>query len=100
MNILITGGNGYIGKKLYSFLSQKYEVLSINRSHFNLTNSKDTKNWFDNKNFDLVIHTAIVGGSRLREDDDSVYINNTNMFENLEHNKHHFSKLISFGSGA
>lgn len=100
MNILITGGNGYIGKKLYSCLSHKYEVLSINRSHFNLTNSKDTKNWFDNKNFDLVIHTAIVGGSRLKEDDDSVYINNINMFDNLEQNRHRFNKLISFGSGA
>lgn len=100
LKILITGGNGYIAKKLYSYLSQKYDVLSINRSHFNLTNLKDTKNWFIDKNFDLVIHTAIVGGSRLREDDDSVYINNINMFDNLEQNRHRFNKLISFGSGA
>jgi nucleoside-diphosphate-sugar epimerase len=100
LKILITGGNGYIAKKIQDSLAQKYNILTINRSHFDLTNSKNTKNWFSDKNFDLVIHTAIVGGSRLGEDDDSVYINNTNMFDNLEQNKNHFNKLISFGSGA
>lgn len=100
MNILITGGNGYIAKKLYPFLSQKYNVLSINRSYFNLTNSDETKKWFRDKKFDLVIHTAIVGGSRLKEEYDSVYIDNVNMIDNLIHNKHCFNKLISFGSGA
>ena len=38
MNILITGGNGYIAKSLHNALKDKYNVLSVSRDNFDLTN--------------------------------------------------------------
>ena len=75
MNILITGGNGYIAKSLTLGLGD-YNITSITRNDFDLTNRSSTDAWFKEKYFDVVIHTAIEGGSRLKQDDSSVFYNN------------------------
>jgi nucleoside-diphosphate-sugar epimerase len=100
MKILITGGNGYVAKSLYHALSNKYDVVSITRKDFDLTNRQLTDQWFQNKHFDVVIHTAIKGGSRLTEDSGEVFYQNLKMFYNLFYNKDKFDKFIHFGSGA
>ena len=100
MNVLITGGNGYIAKSLYHILNGVYNVTSITRNNFDLTDYSKTCSWFEGKSFDAVIHTAINGGSRLQQDDQTMFDKNMSMFTNLVSNKHCFSKLISFGSGA
>lgn len=97
--ILITGGNGYVAKSLINGLTE-YEITSITRQDFDLTNRQATNQWFENKYFDVVIHTAIKGGSRLKSDDGEVFYQNLQMFYNLYNNKHCFDKLIQFGSGA
>ena len=97
MNILITGGNGYIGKSLSKNLS---EAISVNRKVFDLTDRYSTDKWFDGKYFDIVIHTAVKGGSRLSEDNGDVCYQNLQMFYNLLNNRHCFGKLINLGSGA
>ena len=97
MNILITGGNGYIAKSLLSNLDN---TISITRKDFDLTDREATNNWFCNKYFDVVIHTAVKGGSRLVKDKADVCYQNLQMFYNLLNNKHCFNKLIHFGSGA
>lgn len=100
LKILITGGNGYIAKRLHENLSVVYDVTSVTRSDFDLTDYNKTCEWFSKKTYDVVIHTAINGGSRLQRDDDFVFEQNVAMFNNLVVNKHSFSKLITFGSGA
>tara|TARA_R110002012_G_scaffold217330_2_gene388544 strand:+ start:1459 stop:2232 length:774 start_codon:yes stop_codon:yes gene_type:complete len=97
MNILITGGNGYIAKSLSNRLNN---TISITRNDFDLTDRKATDEWFKGKYFDVVIHTAAVGGSRLKEDDADTFYQNIQMMMNLFNNKHYFGKLIHFGSGA
>jgi len=100
MKILITGGNGYIAKSIYNNLHKFHQITSITRKDFDLENTEALNNWFKNKSFDIVIHTAIKGGSRLKTEDQSVIDSNLKMFNNLLINKDKFKKLISFGSGA
>lgn len=100
MNILITGGNGYIGKSIYSALKDIYNITCITRNNFDLTNLNSCSDWFSNKSFDVVIHTAAVGGSRLRQDDESVLAENIKIYHNILSCKKHFNKMIYFGSGA
>lgn len=100
MNILITGGNGYIATGLYKHLSSKYNITSISRQTFDLSNYEQTKSWFSNKFFDIVIHTAIIGGNRLKIENGETILFNLLMFDNLVDVKKHFNKLITFGSGA
>ena len=100
MKILITGANGYIGKSLYSALQEKYEVTTITRNECNLNDILAVNNYFQDKYFDVIIHCAVKGGSRLQQDDWSVLDTNLQMYYNLYSNKNKFGKLIHFGSGA
>jgi nucleoside-diphosphate-sugar epimerase len=100
MKILITGGNGYIGKSIYFALRDKYDVTAITRQDFDLTCWTSTHNFFHDKSFDVVIHAAVVGGHRLQEDNDSVLRDNLLMYRNLLNHQDKFTKFISFGSGA
>jgi nucleoside-diphosphate-sugar epimerase len=100
MNILVTGGNGYIAKSLHKKLSPVYNIASITRNDFDLADYTQTLTWFEDKYFDVVIHTAISGGSRLETDDANVIDNNLKMYYNLLRNSAHFNKFINIGSGA
>ena len=102
MRILITGGEGYIAQGLIRGLgSSSYDITYITRKDFDLTDKLSTENWFKKTSyFDVVIHTAIEGGSRLKKDSSDVCYRNLQMFQNLIYNKEHFGKLIQFGSGA
>jgi len=100
MKILITGGNGYVAKSLHKALKDKYKITSITRQDFDLTDAKETTQWFNNKEFDVVIHTAIVGGSRLKQENSSILDQNLQMYYNLLACKDKYKKFINFGSGA
>ena len=99
MRVLITGKNGYIAKSLISKL-KGYDIVAVGRDDFDLTDREATNEWFKGKYFNTVIHTAIVGGSRLKKDDEKVFFQNLSMFYNLLANESRFNQLISFGSGA
>jgi len=100
MNILVTGGNGYIAKSIVARLKSEHVVTSVSRQDFDLTNEKSLSDWLGKKYFDVVLHTAIVGGNRLIPDRLSVLDENLSMYFNLVNNKDHFGKLITFGSGS
>jgi GDP-L-fucose synthase len=100
MKILITGTNGYIGSSIYNSFKQKYDIVALTRQQLNLENSEQVNAYFLGKYFDVVIHCAIKGGSRLKEDTWSVMDSNLKMYYNLLQNKMCFGKLIQFGSGA
>jgi nucleoside-diphosphate-sugar epimerase len=100
MNVLITGGNGYVAKSLYNTLKEKYNITLITRKNFDLTDSFETLKFFSNKYFDIVIHTAAVGGSRLKPENSSTMDQNLQMYYNLLSCKNKYNKFIYFGSGA
>lgn len=100
MKILITGGNGYIAKSITNTLWDQYHILSPGKEELDLTNRKSVDRFFEDKQFDVVIHTAIRGGSRLNEDDQTILLDNIIMMTNLHSHQDKYSKLINLGSGA
>lgn len=97
--ILITGSNGYVARNLAKNLSD-YDLTLTNRTSLNLLDAKSVKNFFEHKFFDVVIHTATSGGSRLKEDSSDVFYENCLMHQNILNNASFFDRYISFGSGA
>lgn len=100
MKILITGGNGYIGRSLHNAFKDQYNITSITRQHLDLTDGEATIQWFKDKHFDVVIHCAVNGGSRLKGDTFADMDRNLCMYYNLLQCQSHYDKFIQFGSGA
>lgn len=98
--ILITGGCGYIAKSLTKQLNKFYDITTISRNNFDLTSFESMNKFFQNKHFDVVIHCAVTGGSRLKSDSYKDMDVNLIMYYNLLQHKNHYDKLIHFGSGA
>ena len=99
LKVLITGCNGYIARNLAESLTS-YDLTLTNRENLNLLDHSQVKNFFADKYFDVVIHTATSGGSRLKEDGTEVFYENCLMHQNILENSQFFDKYISFGSGA
>ncbi len=98
--ILITGKSGYIATSICKELSDRYDITCIGRDTLDLTNSIDTRVYMRDRHFDVVIHTAVSGGSRLRKDNYLDMDINLSMYYNLLQNRLSYDKLIHFGSGA
>lgn len=100
MKILITGGKGYIAKGINNALWEKYHIIAPGKDELDLTDSKSVDKFFENKYFDVVIHTAIKGATNTKDPDETISFWNLVMFYNLQSKKEHFKKLINIGSGA
>lgn len=99
--ILLTGGNGFIGKNILEcFLAQKYEIISPRSFELNLIDTDTVDNFFKDNSFDIVLHAATKPGHRNAKDPTNLFYSNVRMFENLERNKDKFGKFINLGSGA
>jgi nucleoside-diphosphate-sugar epimerase len=99
-SILITGANGYIASNIAENLKNDYNLTLTTRQNLEVTNAEQVDNFFKDKYFDVVFHTAIKGGSRLSEDLPEYVHTNLSMHFNILRNEKHYGKYISFGSGA
>lgn len=99
--ILLTGGNGFIGKNIQeSFLAQKYEIIAPRSFELNLVDTKCVDDFFKDKEFDVVLHAGVKPSHRNAKDTNDICYSNVRMFHNLERHKDKYKKFINFGSGA
>ncbi|MBP5617082.1 MAG: NAD(P)-dependent oxidoreductase [Elusimicrobiaceae bacterium] len=99
--ILLTGGNGFIGKNIQeSFLAEKYDILAPRSFELNLADTDSVDEFFRTREFDVVLHTAVKPGHRNAKDPTNLFYTNVRMFENLVRHTNKFGKMINFGSGA
>jgi len=96
--ILISSGSSFIAKNIREQL--KYNFTAPLHLGLDLLDPKAVNKFFKNKYFDVVIHTAGVGGRGNKTDGEDVFYQNVCMFENIIQNEEHFGKLINMGSGA
>jgi nucleoside-diphosphate-sugar epimerase len=100
MNILITGSNGFAGKHLKEYLQDEHKLFTPSHKELDLLSEAKVDTYFKTHNIDVVIHTALVGGSRTEEAEASALDQNLRMFFNIVKNKKRFKKMIHCGSGA
>lgn len=104
MNILITGSKGFMGKEFSKQFKEKYgyNIYELNKENCNLLSFDSVRDFFikSNVKYDLVLHTAIKGGRRTREDEEIIVYENLLMLYNLLSFQNYYQCIISFGSGA
>ena len=94
MKVCVLGAGGFVGKHLI----RNSNWVGITRNDLNLEEQDEVEKYFNTNIYDVVIHCAVVGGSRLKKDKGDVIWKNILMFENVI--KVFKGKLIYFSSGA
>jgi nucleoside-diphosphate-sugar epimerase len=100
MKILITGGNGNIAKIIKNKLSYLYDITNLGRTELNILSYEDVKSYLEINEFDILIHTAIIGGRRTKDDPEDTVEKNVEMFDNLMKFSDRFKMIINFDSAA
>lgn len=99
LKIFITGANGFIGKNIYEQLKEKYCLLVPTHRELDLLDEQQVDAYFQKNKIDIVIHSAVVGGSRKEQEVPSALKDNLRILLNILQNKSKFKKLIYLGSG-
>ena len=92
--VCVLGSNGFVGSNLL----KNTDWVGVTRQELDLTDQHAVETYFDQHIYDVVIHCAVIGGSRLKPDDYDVAYKNILMFENVV--RVFKGKLIYFSSGA
>lgn len=101
MRILITGGKGNIATIIKNGLSHYYEIINPSHSELDLLDIYSIESFLNNhENFDILIHTAIIGGRRTKTEDYEVFFKNIRMMENVLKFENKFKMIINLDSGA
>lgn len=96
MTVIVLGAGGFIGSSLIKAFP---EWVGVTRQELDLTDQKAVDAYFESvdKSTLIVVHCAVIGGSRLKPDDGDVAYKNLLMFENVAR---HAKKMFYFSSGA
>ena len=92
--VCVLGAGGFVGKNLL----RGTDWVGVTRRDLDLTDQRTVEKYFDTHTYDVVIHCAVMGGSRLAADDGWVTHKNLLMFENVV--RVFKGKLLYFSSGA
>jgi nucleoside-diphosphate-sugar epimerase len=92
--VCVLGSNGFVGSNLL----KGTDWVGVTRHDLDLTDQCAVEKYFNEHEYDVVIHCAVVGGSRLKLDDGNVTHKNILMFENVV--RVFKGQLIYFSSGA
>ena len=100
MNVLVTGSNGYIGNSIVESSIKDINIFKGNRDTIDLFDKHKVADYIKKNKIDCIIHCAIQGGNRMKQDDASVFYNNLLIFENLFFCRDLVNKIINIASGA
>jgi len=99
-SILITGGKGNIATIIKNHLQHEYVISNPSHQELDILDMIQLTEYFKNNQFDILIHTAILGGRRTKMENYDVVYKNLLMFENLMKFADSFKMIINLDSAA
>lgn len=99
MKVLVTGGNGFVGKHIVNYLTtQGYQVSAPSSQELDLRDILQVQDWFNRNTVDAVVHCALSGREDLPSTDSQYLADGLLMFRNLWRVRDKFNKLINLGT--
>lgn len=95
MNIMITGGTGFIGKNLVENFkkNKKYKIFAPTHDELEIMNSCEVRDFINKNKINIIVHSAVKNG-------ENEFNNILKMFFSIYQNIDLIDKFINFGSGA
>ena len=100
MKILITGGKGNISTIIKNNLHTEHNISNPSHQELDILDIHQIAEYLKDKHFDILIHTAILGGRRTKLDEYDIVYKNLLMFENLMKFSGQFKMIINLDSAA
>jgi GDP-L-fucose synthase len=100
LNILITGGTGFIGHNLVGHLAERHHVSAPSRSELDLLDADAVNVHLTSQGYDVVIHAATDRVTRRQAPGPELFERTCRMFFNVARNWHAFGRMLFLGSGA
>lgn len=97
--ILLTGGNGFIGRNIQEQMNSAYQVFAPSSSELNLLNEDDVDAYLARNGITHVIHAAVFNRRRRESNPDMDLSANLKMFFHLAKHSPNLDKILYFGSG-
>jgi GDP-L-fucose synthase len=98
--VLVTGGSGFIGRRLVLGLSAVHGVLAPTHAELDLVDADAVRRWLAAHPVDAVVHAAVKPGHRNAADRDHLAERNLRQFYSLVRCRDAFGRLVVLGSGA
>lgn len=100
LNVLITGGNGFMGRNLVAAWAGRYNVCAPDSRQLNLLDDRAVADYLRAHRFDAVVHTATTRCTRRLAPGPELLSHNLRMYFNLARHQQLFGKMLYYGSGS
>jgi UDP-glucose 4-epimerase len=98
--VLITGGNGFIGRNLAEHLTGSFSVVAPSRGELDLLDVDAVDSFFRSTRVDFVVHSATTPGHRNAQPAPDLVERDVRMFAALVRNRERFGKMVFISSGS
>ena len=98
MRLLVTGGNGFVGKFIVNHLAENNTVYSPTSKELDLRDILSVMQWFSTHEVDIVIHCALTGREELSSEDPDYLSDGLLMFRNLWQHRDKYQRFIHLGT--
>jgi len=100
MNILLTGGSGFIGRNILELMGDRYNFIAPSHRDLDLLQESQVEAFLRGNKIDIVVHSAVKPGHRNAKDLTNIFYSDARMFFNLVRCASHYEKMIVLSSGA
>jgi GDP-L-fucose synthase len=100
MNVLLTGGSGFIGRNILELMGDRYNLIAPSHRELDLLQENQVEGFLRDNRIDVVVHSAVKPAHRNAKDFTNIFYSDARMFFNLCRCASRYEKMIVLSSGA